>query len=203
MKQDDYNYWNTPEGFWTLLKTNFELFEKCKYFMLDNFVQKNGIKIREERIASSYDGYLIHCFALMMASVENNNLYRLKKHSIEFYFKNSFVRNRKNFFDYFRDSSIDKKIENIFLDDANDQDEKELQQIRVNLVELTLNTLRNNPHFKECPKFLTNRFVEGNKIIDIFRKRIFDFSEKTLDRYEKKCKPEFRLVYNRLKEKYG
>ena len=43
------------------------------------------------------------------------------------------------------------------------------------------------------------RLVEETRIIDIFRTKLFEFSLKTLGRYEKKCKPAFEIIYNKLK----
>ena len=204
MNQEDYNYWNTPKGFWILLKSNFELFEKCKYFMLDNFVQKHNIIIKRERLASGYEGYLLYCFSLMMEAIEKNGIYRLRNNNIEFYFKNSFVFKLKNYYNYFdRITLNDREINNLKLSDKDDQKETELQNVRVKLVEKTFEEMKSNNNLRECPEYLQKRFFEENKIIDIFKNRIFGFSLKTLGRYEKKCKPAFKLIYNKLKEKYG
>ena len=204
MNQEEYNYWNTPKGFWILLKSNFELFEKCKYFMLDNFVQKHNIIIKRERLASGYEGYLLYCFSLMMEAIEKNGIYRLRNNNIEFYFKNSFVFKLKNYYNYFdRITLNDREINNLKLSDKDDQKETELQNVRVKLVEKTFEEMKSNNNLRECPEYLQKRFFEENKIIDIFKNRIFGFSLKTLGRYEKKCKPAFKLIYNKLKEKYG
>ncbi|MBK7957590.1 MAG: hypothetical protein IPK03_05430 [Bacteroidetes bacterium] len=203
MNQEDYNFWNTPEGFWTLLQKNFLLFEKCKYHMLDNFVEKNKVKLNRKIKPIEHEEYLLYCFALMISSIESGNLYRVKK-SIEFYFKNSFVYKRAIFYSYFgtirySDDGFDYLID----DESEKQDEFDQNELRVNLVELTFDEMRKDNNLRQCPKFLKERLVEETRIIDIFRTKLFEFSLKTLGRYEKKCKPAFEIIYIKLRAKYG